>query len=125
MAEFMIGTTQTNMVNIETLTVPLPVPRAVFRDYSETITAASGRTFGRGYPYCQWVFSLLSSEQRQQLKTFCPGSSARVYIRTLNNSDVYANYQAIMHWPEEEERDVSKRRDRLELTITFTHLVQI
>ncbi len=125
MADFRIGTTQANMTNIENLSVPLPVPRAVFRDYAETVMAASGRAYGRGYPSCQWIFSLLTSEQRQQLKSFCSGASAQVYIRTLNNNDVYADYQAIMHWPDEEERDASKRRDRLELTVTFTHLVQL
>lgn len=125
MADFRIGTSQSNMTNIESLTTPLPVPRAVFKDYAERITAASGRIYGRGYPSCQWTFSLLTSEQRQRLKLFCPNASAQVFIRTLNNDDVYADYQAIMHWPEEEERDASKRRDRLELTVTFTHLVQI
>ncbi len=123
MADFKIGTTLAGMTNIETLTTPLPVPRAVFKEYAEYISAASGRTYGRGYPSCQWIFSLLTSAQRQQLKTFCPGASAAVYIRTLTNSDTYANFQAVMHWPEEEERDPSKRRDRLELTILFTHLV--
>ncbi|MEJ5201567.1 MAG: hypothetical protein WHV66_04975 [Anaerolineales bacterium] len=123
MADFKIGTTLSGMTNIESLTTPLPVPRAVFRDYAEKVTAASGRTYGRGYPVCQWTFSLLTSAQRQQLRQFCPGASAAVYICTLANNDTYYNYQAVMHWPEEEERDPSKRRDRLELTILFTHLV--
>lgn len=123
-ADFKIGTTLNDMVNIESLSTPLPVPRAIFIDYPELIVAASGRSYGRGYPSCKWIFSLLTSEQRQQLKSFCPGSSSVVYIRTLTNDDTYANYQAIIHWPENEERDPSKRRDRLELTVTFTHLVK-
>lgn len=125
MADFKIGTTLGGLTNIEALTTPLPAPRAVFMDYGERVTAASGRTYGRGYPMCRWTFSLLTSAQRQQLKQFCAGASAAVYIRTLANDDAYADYSAIMHWAEEEERDPSKRRDRIELTITFTHLVKI
>ncbi len=120
MADYKIGTTQANMVNIETLS--LPVPRSIFRNYAERVVAASGRTFGRGLPVCLWVFSLLTSSQRQVLKTYCVGSSSVVYIRTLANDDQYHDYRAIMHWPEQEERDPSKRRDRLEFTVEFTHL---
>lgn len=123
MTQFAIGTVNPP-TNIETLPTPLPVPRAVFRDYAELITAASGRVYGRGYPYCQWTFSRLTSAQRAQLKSFCPSASANVYIRTLADDDAYHTYQAVMQWPEEEEREPAVR-DRLELTITFTHLVEV
>lgn len=125
MADFKIGTTQANMTNVEALATPLPVPRSVFRDFADVVTAASGRSYGRGLPTCKWIFSVLTSAQRQQLKTFCSGKSAVVYIRTLANDDVYYNYRAIMHWPVEEERDPSKRRDRLEFEIEFTHLEKL
>jgi hypothetical protein len=124
-ADFKIGTTQANMTNVEALATPLPVPRSVFRDFADVVTAASGRSYGRGLPTCKWIFSVLTSAQRQQLKTFCSGKSAVVYIRTLANDDVYYNYRAIMHWPVEEERDPSKRRDRLEFEIEFTHLEKL
>jgi len=113
------------MTNVEALATPLPVPRSVFRDFADVVTAASGRSYGRGLPTCKWIFSVLTSAQRQQLKTFCSGKSAVVYIRTLANDDVYYNYRAIMHWPVEEERDPSKRRDRLEFEIEFTHLEKL
>lgn len=125
MADFRIGTTQANMTNIETLTVPLPIPRSVFHECAETVIAASGRTYGRGLPVCKWTFAILTSAQRQQLKFYCAGLSAVVYIRTLANDDQYYNYRAIMHWPIEEERDPSKRRDRLEFEIEFTHLEKL
>lgn len=123
MAEFAIGTSNPP-TNLESLPVPLPVPRAPFRDYAEQIVAASGRVYGRGYPSCQWVFSRLTSAQRAQLKLFCSGASANVYIKTLADDDAYHTYQAVMRWPEEEEREPAVR-DRLELTISFTHLVEI
>ncbi len=125
MADFRIGNTLAGMTNIEALATPLPVPRSVFTDYAERIMAASGKSYGRGYPTCRWIFALLTSAQRAQLRTFCPGASAAVYIRTLANDDTYHTYQAIMHWPEEEERDPSKRRDRLEFTVLFTNLVEV
>lgn len=123
MAEFAIGTSNPP-TNIESLPTPLPTPRAVFRDYAELVTAASGRVYGRGYPSCQWTFSRLTSAQRAQLKSFCLGASAQVYIKTLANDDAYHTYQAIMQWAEDEQREPAVR-DRLELTITFTHLVEV
>jgi hypothetical protein len=116
------------MTNIESLAMPLPVPRAPFRPYAKIMTAASGLSVGKGFASCQWVFSMLTAAQRTQLRTFCPSpaTSAAVYIRTMTNeADAYASYQAIMHWPEDERRDPSKRHDRLELTVTFTHLVAL
>lgn len=122
MADYRIGLTQGAMTNIESLPVSLPVPRVIFRDHAEIVTAASGRRYGRGRPVCQWIFALLTSTQRAQLKTYCAGVSGVVFISTLTNDDQYRDYRAIMHWPDEEERDPSKRRDRLEFTIEFTHL---
>ncbi len=124
MAEFALGTSDPPD-NIETLDTALPIPRAPFREAAEQVIAASGRSYGRGYPSCQWIFSLLTGEQRAQLREFCPGASAGVYLTTLANDDEYHTYQAVMHWPAEESRDASKRRDRLELTVTFTHLVEV
>lgn len=123
MAQFALGTSNPP-TNIETLPTPLPVPRAVHRDYAELVTAASGRVYGRGYPSCQWTFSRLTNAQRAQLKSFCLGASASVYIATLANDDAYHTYQAVMTWPEEENREPAVR-DRLELTVTFTHLVEV
>lgn len=122
MADFKIGTTQANMTNIEALNVPLPVPRSIFREFAETVVVANGRSYGRGLPVCKWIFAMLTASQRQQLKSYCAGLSAVVYIRTLTNDDQYYNYRGVMHWPIEEERDPSKRRDRLEFEIEFTHL---
>lgn len=123
MAQFALGTSNPP-TNIEALPTPLSVPRAVHRDYAELVTAASGRVYGRGYPTCQWTFSRLTNEQRAQLKSFCLGVSANVYIKTLANDDAYHTYQAIMVWPEDEQREPAVR-DRLELTVTFTHLVEV
>lgn len=124
MADFEIGTTLETMTNIEALTPALSVPRAPFRDFADRVTASSGRVFGRGFPFCRWLFSRLTGAQREELKSFCAGESANVYIKTLANDDVYHVYQAVMVWPQGEEREPAVR-DRMELEILFTHLVEI
>jgi hypothetical protein len=126
LSDFQIGLTSVAMTNLEALATPLPVPRAPFNPYTRRQIAASGISIGKGFAYCQWIFSRLTPAQREQLRTFCPGDSAVVYIRTMtNDGDAYANYQAVMHWSDSERRDPAQTHDRLELAISFTHLVAI
>ncbi len=124
-SDFKIGTTLAGMTNLEALTAPISAPRTPFKPWATSVVAASGVSIGKGFPSCQWIFSQLTPAQRDQLRAFCTGKSATVYIRTMTNdsSDSYANYQAIMAWPDDEKRDPTKRHDRLELTIAFTMLV--
>ena len=123
---FMIGATLVGLTNLEDLTTALPVPKAPFKPYARVLTAASGKTIGRGFPECQWIFSLLSADQRTQLREFCPDASAAVFIRTMTNEeDVYATFSAVMVWEEAEVRDASLRHDRLEFTVRFIKLVAV
>ena len=123
LSDFKIGLTSGTLTNIESLSTPLPVPRAPFKPYARSQMAASGLSVGKGFPSCIWIFSRLTPAQRTQLRTFCPGDSAVVYIRTMTNeADAYANYQAVIHWSEER-RDPARTHDRLEFEISFTHLV--
>lgn len=123
MADYEIGTTLEGMTNIESLATPLPVPRAPFRDSARRVRAASGRVYGQGFASCEWLFSPLSSAQRAQLKTFCADESANVYIKTLASNDTYKVYQAVMVWPETEDREPAIR-DRIDFAVSFTHLVE-
>lgn len=131
LSEFKIGSTLVGITNIESLTTPLPVPRAPFKPYARSLSAVSGISVGKGFPSVTWIFSRLTPAQREQLRSFCTGDSATVYIQTMTNeantgagvaADSYHVYQAIMHWPEEK-RDPAKTHDRLEFSINFTHLV--
>lgn len=121
--EYKIGTILVGMTNIESLTTPVPNPKPFYRPYVEIVETLSGNDFGRGPAEVDWVWNIFTREQRDQLRTFCTGSSSLVYIRTRtnDNSDEYKNYQAVMHWPLDEERDAGKR---LDFKITFTHLVE-
>jgi hypothetical protein len=124
MANFEIGTTLAGMTNIEALTVPLPVPLAPPPRFARRVRAASGRVYGQGFVSCEWVFSPLSAAQRAQLKTLCAGESANVFIKTLAADDTYRVYQAVMVWPESEDREPAVR-DRIDFAVSFTHLVEI
>lgn len=133
LSEFKIGTTSGDIANIESLGTPLPVPRAPFKPYARSVSAASGFSIGKGFPSVIWIFSRLTPAQREQLRTFCAGDSATVYIQTMTNeansgagvaADSYHTYRAIMHWPEER-RDPAKTHDRLEFSVSFTSLVLI
>lgn len=121
--DYKIGITSGGMTNLELLTVPIPNMQSFYKPYSETVQLGDGNLFGRGYPQVDWIWNLLKREQRDQLRTFCTGASAVVYIRTRinDNADEYKNFQAVMIWPLEEERFARKRMD---FTIQFRQLVE-
>ncbi len=121
--EYKIGTTST-MTNIEELTVPIPNMKSFYRPYAEVVTLGNGESFGRGFPQAEWTWNFLTRAQRDQLREFCVGASAPVYISTRvnDNADEYKDFQAIMIWPLEEERFTGKRMD---FTIVFKQLVEV
>jgi ABC-type proline/glycine betaine transport system substrate-binding protein len=121
--EYKIGTTLLGMTNIESMTVPVPNPQTFFKLYAEIVTLGDGSSFGRGFPQVEWKWNLLTRAQRDQLRAYCAGTSAAVYVRTRTNdsADAYKNYLAIMHWPLEEEKYATKRMD---LNILFTQMVE-
>lgn len=121
--DYRIGTTLVGMTNIEDLPTPISNMQSFYKPYQQAIVLGDGTTRGVGYPEAIWQWNFLTREQRDQLRIFCPSSSAIVYIRTRvsDNADQYKNFLAIMHWPEDEERFARKRMD---FKIRFTHLVE-
>ena len=122
MADFEIGLTEMEMENLETLTTPLERPKSEYLPYARTVNLGDGGKRGVGSPMAVWRFALLTVEQRDQLKTFCPDASGTVYIRTKLNDDAYANFQATMIWTEDEERWYGVKRN---YEILFRNLVLI
>lgn len=104
-SEFKIGTTSGNMAYLGNLTTPVPAPLAEHANWGETIDLESGGVLAGGSTPHIWKFGVLSQAQRDQLKAFCAGASATVFIRTKTNAGTYAVYQAIMYWPQNERRD--------------------
>jgi len=70
-------------------------------EWAVTYQAMDGQSYGDGYPSQVWHFDYLTQAMRNQLREYCPGRSATVYIRTrkVDGSGEWANYKAIMVWP--------------------------
>lgn len=114
--DFKIGTFAGGVgaiTNLESLATPVTPPRWFYRGDVERRKLASGLIRSLGLPVAEWRWGVISQAQRDMLRTFCSGASAQVYIRTKtnNSSDAYANFLAMMVWPEEEEVDASRRLD--------------
>jgi hypothetical protein len=121
--DYEIGITLESMTPLDELDAPVKEPNSIFQDYSERLILGDGSARGVGAPVAIWTFELLEdANPRNQLKEFCPGASADVYIRTLRNDDTFGIYQAIMHWPLEESTD---NHWNLKLNIKFTQLVEV
>jgi hypothetical protein len=121
MADFKIGTTLVGMTNIESLSTPLLPPKSTFLDFARVYSKGNGGTRGVGSPVATWSFPILSVAQYNQLKSFCSGASADVYIRTKLDDDTYDDFQAKMIWPNEpQDRWFGERRN---FTVIFRNLV--
>ncbi len=121
--EFGIGTTLIGITTLDQLTVPVTFPRSGYKQFAVTVDLSDQSARGFGRPSATWRFGVLKFAQRDQLRVFCPGASALVYIRTKKRDDqeVYSNFRAVMVWPEEEE---AKAGRILDLEILFRDLVE-
>jgi len=127
MSDFEIGTTLEEMTNVEQLAEPLPAPRSTYQDYSALVQLGSGASIGQGFPTATWTFGTLTTAQRDQLKSFCTGASATVYIQTKLSSedggaDEYAVFSAIMSWPFPEPGRAYSMRNNYVIEFTFLEL---
>ena len=105
MSEYKIATLVGGVAGLTALsglTTPLPDPVSFWQDYQEQVDLASQLVRGVGLPVAEWLFPVLSEAARNQIKTYCSGASAVVYLRTLRNAGTYANYKAVLVWPLQE-----------------------
>ena len=120
---FGIGSTQAGITALSALATPVMDPKSTFSPYSQDIRLGDGTVRGSGWATAIWSWAFLPRAARDQLRTFCPGKSAVVYIwtRTMDSSDVFGAYQAVMVWPTDSEtRDFTRRTD---FKIQFQRLV--
>jgi len=111
--------------NLHALATPISYPRSLPAPYSDVINLGDNSTRGIGAPIVIWHWDKINQTERDFLRTFCPGASAAVFIRTrmLETADSYANYSAVMVWPSmREERDATRR---LDFDIEFRELVAV
>jgi len=128
--DYQIGLSSGSMVKLENITVsgskvPVDYPKSTFMPYADSLTLVSGLVRGMGYPTTNWMWSVIPRAQRDALRQYCTGQSANVYIKTktMDTSDVYAVYSAVMVWPtQEEERDATRRTN---LKLLFKTMVLV
>jgi hypothetical protein len=122
--QYRIGTSYETLTALDALATPVIQPDYEFEDYADEIALGDTGTRGVGLPVARWVFGLLDDvDQRDQLKSFCAGLSATVYITTQRNDGAYVDYQAVMHWPRKEKHFTEQ--NPADLIIEFTGLVEI
>jgi hypothetical protein len=108
--------------NVETL--GLKAPKSTFKPATTSIDLGNGLARNMGRPVTSWLWGFLTQAQRNTLRAFCTGKSARVYINTRANdaSDSYITYDAIALWPDAEERSAGRR---LNFTLEFRDLIAL
>ncbi len=112
--DYEIGSTEAGLTNLGQLDTPVPAPKGAFIEHSRRVTLGDGTVRGLGWAEATWTWNNgLTREQRDQLKEFCAGASAPVYIRTRTNDeeDEYEYFTATMIWPEGEDNEWGWRRD--------------
>lgn len=108
---YQIGTTYGGLANVESLATPLAAPRSTPPDYSQPIELVSGGVRGGGWLACTWSWATMTQAQYDQLRTFCSGKSAEVYINTRKDDGAYQVYTAWLVWPEQPRRDSGRVLD--------------
>lgn len=111
-----------SLTNIEALDANATAPRSVHRPWEETRDTGDGLARGLGRPACTWNWGVISQTQRDALRAYCTGKAARVYIRTksIDGGDAMQTYQAAMLWPDQEDRQATRR---VPFTIEFRDMV--
>lgn len=119
------------LVNIESITpsgdIPFPSPRARY-NYSPggKVIRGNGTEYRRGFPAQQWHMGTLTADQYAYLKTtYCAGGyTGLVTVRTRHVTATYANYNAVLNIPAEDELE-SGAFCYFDVVLTFTRLVAL
>ena len=121
---FGIGTSASTITDLGSLTDPITYPKSTFLATAVTKKTGANAKRGFGLPVAYWTFPLMTLEERNQLKTFCAGYSAEVYITTKKDDDTYADFSCTMNWVDD---DTSGRwfGERKEIVIEFVNLVEV
>lgn len=106
-------------------TVSVSYPKSTYTPYSSEQQLVSGLVRGVGYPTATWIWSVITREERDALRSFCPNKSASVYIRTktMDSADSYKTFSAVMVWDTENEQRDTQRR--VEFKVMFQRMVAL
>ncbi len=102
MSNFTIGLTSGTMVDVTALSADAIAPIGDFRRWIATADLGNGLSRALGRPLATWWWCWISTSQRQALMAYCPGKSARVFIRTEDDPNLHTSavYEAAMIWPD-------------------------
>jgi hypothetical protein len=125
-----IGASTAAMSNVEDLLTNskfdgiAPKGMAV-RPYAYYHEAASGLSYGDGYPYTEWRFDALGEADKNVLDGYLNGGqSRRLYIRTRDEDGSYTLYEAVMHRPKQTNEARHETLLWRDLVYRFTMLVE-
>ena len=119
-----IGTTSTT-TNVQSLATPLYPPKGFYQEWSEAVDRANGLQASHGYAMAEWSFDTLTQAMIDQLRTFCPGKSANVYINTRINDGTFDKFSAVMLWPDDQLKKRTFNGFYQDITIEFRKLVAV
>jgi len=118
--KYALGTTPENMVYLFQMGVKAPLQ--TFRPYSKIIEDAAGGTVGQGRAGDEWLWNVITDAQRAQLRAYCPGASADVYVWTLDDSlatPAWKLFRGKMRWNQISEDRQSNSRLKLSLSFVY------
>lgn len=123
MSYFQIGTTLETLTAIDELTTPLPDMKSDYFPFQRLVNTGNGGVRALGAPSATWTFPILEIDQYNQLREFCPGAMAAVYIQTKLDDDSFAVFSGDMIFPlEPQDRFYGQRKNKV---VTFKNLVLI
>ncbi len=98
--------TYVNPTNVEDITPGIFPPKPTFQPWADKRDLGNGLMRAMGQPIGSWEWGYLTQGQRDALRAYCVGISNRVYLRTrgIDNLDAYLTYQAVIIWPDVENR---------------------
>lgn len=101
--------------------IDVPIPD--YLRWNESIDLGNALARGQGRPSCTWTWTNIDTAVFATLQGYCPGKSARVYIRTINNLRLgtYQSYIAAMLWTDVE--DVHGSTSQMPFKVEFRDLV--
>ena len=91
--------------NVEDLATPLNPPRGRYSEYGVLLDRGDGHVAGHGFPTAIWHFDILTQAMVDQLRVFCAGPSAAVYLTTRVNDGSFDLFSAKMIWPSQVQLD--------------------
>jgi hypothetical protein len=105
-------------------TLGLKAPKGTFVPYSKQIPLGDGTVRGAGWKTAEWRWGFITQAQRTTLRTYLsiPSTEAFILHRVYELADIYQWFDAIGIWPQEEDRETTRR---LAFTIKWQNMVQL